>query len=65
MEFIHHYARWVKSVPNEIWSMQVEETSQTFSECMDFNLALKKQEMKCGLQWGIKCTLPIPSLSQG
>ncbi len=29
-EFIHYYARWVKSVPNEVWSRQQAELIDSF-----------------------------------
>jgi hypothetical protein len=28
--FIHHYAEWVKSVPNEVWSKQQAELIDSF-----------------------------------
>ena len=30
LEFIHYYAEWVKSVPNEVWSRQQAELIDSF-----------------------------------
>ncbi|KAF5417443.1 MAG: hypothetical protein C5S38_01755 [Candidatus Methanophagaceae archaeon] len=30
LEFIHYYAKWVKSVPNEVWSRQQAELIDSF-----------------------------------
>ncbi len=30
LEFIHYYAEWVKSVPNEVWSRQQAELIDNF-----------------------------------
>ena len=30
LDFIHYYAKWVKSVPNEVWSRQQAELIDSF-----------------------------------
>lgn len=42
-EFIHYYARWVKSVPNEVWSRQQAELIDSFMlNAKNFNMATEK-----------------------
>ena len=43
LEFIHYYARWVKSVPNEVWSRQQAELIDSFMlNAKNFNMATEK-----------------------
>ncbi len=43
LEFIHYYAEWVKSVPNEVWSRQQAELIDSFmSNAKNFKLMPEK-----------------------
>ncbi|KAA0006495.1 MAG: hypothetical protein FE045_02925 [Thermoplasmata archaeon] len=51
LEFIHYYAKWVKSVPNEVWSKQQAMLINSFMQnCknfkMDASTYLKMMEYK-------------------
>lgn len=43
LEFIHFYSRWVKSVPNEVWSkQQAEFIDSLFDNAKNFQLSAEK-----------------------
>ncbi len=43
LEFIHFYSKWVKSVPNEVWSkQQAEFLDSLFDNAKNFQLSAEK-----------------------
>jgi hypothetical protein len=43
VEFIHFYSKWVKSVPNEVWSkQQAEFIDSLFENAKNFQLSAEK-----------------------
>ncbi len=43
LEFIHFYSKWVKSVPNEVWSkQQAEFIDSLFDNAKNFKLSAEK-----------------------
>ncbi len=43
LEFVHFYSRWVKSVPNEVWSkQQAEFIDSLFDNAKNFQLSAEK-----------------------
>lgn len=43
IKFVHKYAAWVKSVPNDVWSRQQAALIDSFMEnCKNFNMPQEK-----------------------
>ncbi len=43
LEFVHFYSKWVKSVPNEVWSkQQAEFIDSLFDNAKNFQLSAEK-----------------------
>ncbi len=43
LEFVHFYSKWVRSVPNEVWSkQQAEFLDSLFDNAKNFQLSAEK-----------------------